>query len=816
MKRQHTLLLALAAPLAVCASSPDTISTFAGGGPNNIPATTANVAYPVATALDSAGNLYFVTSGGVNGIPADRVYKVNTSGTLTVVAGNGFAGHTGIGGPATQAELNNPAGAAIDSSGNIYIADVDDCVIRKVTQSTGDISTFAGTPHSCTYGGDGGPATSAQLYDPTGVAVDGLGNVYIADEVNQRIRKVSASTGTISTIAGDGSPGFSGDGGAATSAELFYPWSVAVDGSGNVYIADQQNFRIRKVTAGTDKISTIAGNGTSGFSGDGGAATSAEIRAVFGIAVDSKGNVFIADTGNCVVREVSTAGIINTVAGTHASCGFSGDGGPATSAVLAEPYGVAVNTVSGVDQIYIADYNNLRIRKAALGGNINTVAGNGALFYAPGVTATGASLDLPGSATSDSSGNIYITDTNNCIVRKVAASTGDISTIAGMPPLSNGIADCGYAGDGGLATSAQLNAPQKAVADSSGNVYIADLANCIIRRVSASTGDISTFAGTPQSCGYSGDGGAATSAQLYQPYGLALDRSGNLYIADMFNSVIREVIAVTGKITTIAGNYGKGAGYSGDGGPATSAQLSWPRDVAIDALGNLYIADFNNNRVRMVNPSGIITTYAGNGAAGYSGDRVKATETSLQFPWGVAIDAAGDVLIADYLNNRIRWIDRHHIIYTVAGDGAYGFSGDGGVARSAKLGEPQGVGVDPSGNIYIADTNNYRVRQVAAIANLNASTYSLSFPEQPVGSTSHPQQITLTGVGPLTIDSITTTGPFAETNDCPTNLPSGSNCNVDVTFTPSTAGTKTGTLVINTNGFLNPTITINLTGTGGG
>ena len=177
------------------------------------------------------------------------------------------------------------------------------------------------------------------------------------------------------------------------------------------------------------------------------------------------------------------------------------------------------------------------------------MAGNGSLFYAPGVNATGASLDGPGGATSDASGNIYIADTYNCIVRKVAAGTGDISTIAG-----NGNADCGYAGDGGLATSAQLNAPQKAVADSSGNVYIADLQNCIIRRVSASTGDISTFAGTPQSCGYSGDGGPATSAQLYYPSGLALDRSGNLHIADSVNNVIRAVMAASGKITTVAGN----------------------------------------------------------------------------------------------------------------------------------------------------------------------------------------------------------------------------------------------------------------------
>ncbi|MBV8732832.1 MAG: hypothetical protein JO336_23735, partial [Acidobacteriia bacterium] len=430
MRTKSRLLMAVMLPLALGASSPDTISTYAGGGPNNVPALQANIPFPVNTALDSAGNLYIVIAdASVAG--AQRVFKVNTSGTLTVFAGNGFTGYAGDGGPATQAELYDPEAVAVDSSGNAYIADTNNCIIRKVTASTGVISTFAGIPNGCGYSGDGGPATSAELNVPAGVALDSSGNLYIADLANNRIRKVTASSGIISTIAGNGTAGYAGDGGPAISAQLNGPSSVALDSSGNVYIADTGNYRIRKVTAGTGEISTIAGNGTAGYSGGTfGLAIYAEISNITGIAVDSAGNVFIADQKNAIVREVTTSGFIQNVAGVPLSAGFSGDGGPSTSAELDEPAGVAVSTVSGVDQVYIADYANYRIRKAAVGGNIDTVAGNGSVYYAAGVTATGASLSNPTGLTADGSGNTYIADNGNCVIRKVTASTGDISIIA--------------------------------------------------------------------------------------------------------------------------------------------------------------------------------------------------------------------------------------------------------------------------------------------------------------------------------------------------------------------------------------------------
>ncbi|MHC1685848.1 MAG: DUF4073 domain-containing protein [Clostridiaceae bacterium] len=355
----------------------------------------------------------------------------------------------------------------------------------------GHISTVAGSGTQG-YSGDGGAATSAQIATPTGVAVDSSGNIYIADRLNNRIRKVDTS-GNISTVAGSATGGYSGDGGAATSAQLYSPYGVAVDSSGNIYIADTLNNRIRKVDATSGNISTVAGGGAE--IGDGGPATSAQLYQPHGVAVDSSGNIYIADRLNYCIRKVDTSGNISTVAGIITEPGYSGDGGAATSAKLNNPIGVAV----------------------------------------------------------DSSGNIYIADTYNNRIRKVDTS-GNISTVAGEGTRS-------YSGDGGAATSAKLNRPNGVVVDSSGNIYIADTDNNRIRKVDTS-GSISTVAGTGTQ-GYSGDGGAATSAQLKWPFGIALDSIGNILFADNGNHRIREVAAVFS--VTYYGN-----GYTGGSAPTDS------------------------------------------------------------------------------------------------------------------------------------------------------------------------------------------------------------------------------------------------------
>jgi sugar lactone lactonase YvrE len=334
-------------------------------------------------------------------------------------------------------------------------------------------------------------------------------------------------------------------------------------------------------------------------------------------------------------------------------------------------------------------------------GTITTVAGGGFSGLGDGGPATSAQLFRPSGVALDAAGNLFIADTYNNRIRKVSAS-GVITTVAGT-------GTSGYSGDGGPATSAKLYNPWGVAVDGAGNLFIADTLNHCIREVSVS-GVITTVAGTG-TYGYDGDGGAATSAQLWFPQGVAVDAAGNLFIADTYNNRIREVSA-SGVITTVAGTGT--SGYSGDGGPATSAQLAHPSGVAVDGAGNLFIVDTDNHRIRKVSTLGVITTVAGNGSLGYSGDNGPATSANLYFPSGVAVDGAGNLFIADTYTNRIREVSVSGVITTVAGTGTEGYSGDGGAATSAQLWFPQGVAVDAAGNLFIADTYNNRIRKVDA------------------------------------------------------------------------------------------------------
>jgi hypothetical protein len=357
---------------------------------------------------------------------------VSWSQIITTIAGNGFFGISGDGGPAIVAELASPTGVACDASGNLYISDEGDC-IRKINTS-GIISTIAGMGGIGGYSGDGGPATAAELYLPYGVAVDSSGNIYIADGYYSRIRKVDTS-GIISTFAGSAATGYSGDGGPATDAELNNPWGLAVDASGNLLIADWSNYRIRKVNK-SGVISTFAGNGTGAFSGDGGQATAAELYLPYGVACDTFGNVYIADGGNNRVRIVKKSGIISTFAGNgfgapH-SGGYSGDGGPAIAAEFYNPMGVVVDNYGN---IYIADDLNQRIRIINTSGIISTFAGNGTSgFFGDGGPATSAEFYGPGGLALDASGNIYIPDFTNHRVRKVTSKSLGVIDLS---PTSN-------------------------------------------------------------------------------------------------------------------------------------------------------------------------------------------------------------------------------------------------------------------------------------------------------------------------------------------------------------------------------------------
>ena len=726
------------------------INTVAGNGSggysgDNGPATGAQLNGPYGVAVDSSGNLY------IPDITNNRIREVNTLGIITTVAGDGTQGFSGDNGPATSAELSNPCGVAVDAFGNLYISDQGNNRIREVNPS-GIITTVAGNGTQG-FSGDNGPATSAEMFDPIGLAVDAFGDLYIADYLNNRIRMVSPG-GIITTVAGDGTGGFSGDNGPATGAELYEPTGVAVDASGKLYIADWFNNRIRMVDL-SGIITTVAGNGGYGYSGDNGPATSAELYAPFGVALDASGNLYISAQYNYRIREVNTLGIISTVAGDGTSA-FSGDNGPATSAELVLSSGVAMDT-SG--NLYIADVANDRIRKVSevnpsLNGTITnfptTAVGTSAavqnVLIETTATETITSISAPVSqggfqefsvgaitgcaiGASSPSGTICIVPITftpaypgfRQIPLQVVTSAGNVSfglqgvatgpQVALTPGIISTVAGDGgngFYGDNGLATSAQLTTPVGVALDASGDLYIADVANYRIRMVSPS-GIITTVAGNGVS-GYSGDNGPATSAELADPYGLALDASGNLYIADHLENRIR-MVSPSGIITTVAGNGTYG--FSGDNGVATSAELGEPVGVAVDASGDIYIADFENNRIRKVSPSGIITTVAGDGTQGYSGDNGPATSAELVVPTGVALDASGNLYIAEPYDSRVRKVSPSGIITTVAGNGTQGYSGDNGPATSAEFQGPSSVALDASGNLYITDQFNNRIRVVS-------------------------------------------------------------------------------------------------------
>jgi len=692
------------------------IATVAGGAPPPTPAAAASttIGQPNRVMVDAAGNVYFSS--------LNCVFRMDAGGNLTLIAGNSRPGFSGDGGPATQAQLNAPQGLALDQTGNLYIADSKNNRIRIVSPA-GIINTFAGSgqvsPGGANTYNDGGLAINALLHLPAGVAVDKSGNVYIADTGDNLIREVTTD-GLINSIAGDSYPSYKGDAGLAVTAELHSPEDVAVDSSGNVYISDSANAVIREITASTGIINFIAGNVTApttgqitgspniGYSGDGAAANLAGLVTPFGLTVDSSGQVYFAENGDSRIRMINTKGIINTIAG-NGTAGFGGDGSMGTSAEVSFPTGVAVDSSGNV---YIADSLNRRIRKLASGGNISTVAGNGNYSYSgDSGQAISAQLNTPQAVATDSSGNLYIADTVNNVVRKVTAA-GVISTIAG-----NGTAGSG--GDGSAATSAQLHSPQGIAVDASGNVYVSDTQNARVRKIS--NGTINTVAGSG-TAGFGGDGGSATSAQLNIPAGLSVDGAGNLYIADFSNNRIRKVTP-GGAITTLAGNGL--AGYSGDGGAAANAQLTTPVGVATDSSGNVYIGDTGNNAVRVVNSSGIISTVAGNGLAGYSGDDGPAVSAMVGNPTGVAVDASGNLYISDG-SVRVRKVYSSGFINTIAGNGARGYTGDGGVALFATMNGPAGIALAPNGNLYIADSGNSAVRElllggfqikIAAVAN---------------------------------------------------------------------------------------------------
>jgi sugar lactone lactonase YvrE len=585
-----------------------------------------------------------------------------------------FAGGSiGDGGAATDAIID-PNGLATDADGNLYIADAANNRIRRVDMLTGNIETVAGTG-DYGFGGDNGPAAEALFASPTDVAIDLNGDLLIADRGNNRIRRVDLDTRIITTVAGTGISGYSGDGQSATAARISNPRSVSVGNDNSFYIADTNNHRVRRVRP-NGVISTYAGSGVSGFLGDGGEATSARLSLPWDVTMDAAGNLYIADFSNYRVRKVTAVGIISTFAGSGI-WGSCGNGGPATSACFRSIVSVEV-TSSGF--LIIADGSSHNVRSVPLGGGtISSIAGTGVTGYSgDGGPAVEAQLSGPRGLAEHPELGTFVADANNQRIRWI--DTGNtIWTYAGNGGVS-------YGGDGGPAAFAIMNSPLAIATDSQGNLYIADTFNNAIRKVDT-RGIITTVAGTGE-WGSSGDGGAATNAKMGSPSGVAVDSQGRIYIADTDNDRIRRVSA-SGTITTFA-------------------LVSRPAGIAVDGNDNLYVAEQLIHRVKKITPSGSISNFAGTGTRGFSGDGGSATAAALAIPKGIAA-FGGNIYIADSGNDRIRKVTANGVISTFAGGGS---GGDGGPATQASLRAPFSVATDNFGNVYLVDRGNLRMRVV--------------------------------------------------------------------------------------------------------
>jgi trimeric autotransporter adhesin len=817
--------LAVLLLFANVARGQNTISTVAGSAPpNNVAPTAAPIEGPVAIAQDAAGNLYVVNDNGV-------IYKA-TSGlgvpsSMSIFAGNNTAGLSPNGTLATATLLYEPIGAAVDAAGNFYFSDQNNCVVREIVAATGVMNTVAGTAHACNYSGDGGQATSAELSFPQEVALDGAGNLYIADIGNAIVRRVVLGTGIITTYAGmHGKAGYSGDTGAATSAQLNSPIAVAVDSTGNLFIADQGNNAIRRVDGTSKVITTVAGTGPNnpGYSGDGGPATAATMRQPDGVAVDAAGNIYISDTLNAVIREVfsptnpNTPNEITTIVG-NGTFGFNGDGAAGTSTELTNPAGLFVDPSTG--NLWIADFWSNRVRLYTASTKLVTTAvGSGAV--GDGGEATGASVSLyyPRNPALDANGNLYLVDAQNDRIREISAADQTISTVVGTGiPCAQPALPCG---DGGPAAAASLFQPRTVTIEPGGTLLVADDGDNRIREVNGSTGVITTIVGSGNLCTVSfascGDGGPALSASLNDARGAVLDAAGNLYFVDAQDNRVREV-DTTGTITTVAGNGPDGnapvgcipnGNLSGDGGPAVNATLDCPLGLDIDASGNLYVADTDNNVIRKIDTGTprIITTIAGTGAAGNSGDNGPATSALLNTPDRVSVNGAGNFFISDSGNNRIRRVDgTSKIITAFAGTGNFAFGGDGGQALLASFATPVGVVVTPEGNMYVGDVFNNRIRKVLLTPNTALSSTTAAFANQAINaSATLPVTLTNSGDAPLAISDIAiTAGAFSlgtSANPCPAapaTLAIGAQCVIEIGFMPTQFITYIGTVTITDN-----------------
>ena len=551
--------------------------------------------------------------------------------------------------------------------------------------------------------GDGGRATKC-LINPLCTVVDKAGNLYIADAENNRIRKVYKSTGLIETIAGIGVAGFSGDWGKATEAKLNSPSGLCLAKNGDIYIADTYNHRIRRINAKDGTIVTVAGNGIAGYSGDYSSAYLAELNTPISVKLDNYESLFIVDQMNNAIRKVLLYnGIISTAVG-QIDTSVIGDGGDAKNASLISPSGICFDKFNNM---YISDAGRNRIRKVdGKSGIISTFVGTGTQGYSgDGGLAINAEISIDAFTNiaglcADKNGDIYISDVYNSCIRKVDVKSNIISSISTCKVLHDS-----------SNTDSCLMFPIDVFVDDSNNIFIIENNKNVVVRINEFTGLVSTLVYN-DIYNYLGDGQLATSSKLNGPKGICLDSDENIYFSDALNNRIRKIDKSSGIIQTIAGSGIMG--YSGDNDSALYANLNHPRGICIDKNGDLLICDGGNSRIRKINlHNNIITTIIGSGIAGNSGDSGLAINAQINTPRGICIDSHNNIYFSDLQNNTIRKVNYSTgIITNFAGTSIAGFGSDSILATESRLNQPYGICADKYDNIYVADVLNYKIRKI--------------------------------------------------------------------------------------------------------
>jgi sugar lactone lactonase YvrE len=662
-------------------------TTFAGSAAQGNVDGVTNVSEfnnPGGITMDTFGNMYVADTAD------NTIRKITANGTVST-----FAGSPGVSGSAdgdgTNALFSAPQGIAVDSSGNVYVADTGNDAIRKITPA-GVVSTLAGWAGN--VGSANGLGTNAAFDAPEGLAVDASGVIFVADTWNDTIRAVSPS-GSVSTYVGQA--GIFGSTNAVGTNALFYePGGVAVDSSDDIFVADTGNNVIREIVPG-GTVTTLAGSvGT--FGSANGAGTNALFNAPQGIAIDSSGNLYVADYLNNAIRKVTSAGVVTTIAGSPGN--FGSVNGAGTNALFWGPEGIVVCPTND-NLVFVADTGNSAIRLILPSGIkvlTSTYAGNASAGSADS-TGGAARFYWPMDVASDGQGNFYVADAQNNTIRKIAAN-GTVTTFAGFPGVAGSANATG--------TNASFNHPQAVAVDASENVYVADTGNSVVREITPA-GTVSTLAGLPGNIGSSdGDG---TAAQFDAPQGIAVNSSGDVFVADTMNHTIRE-IAPGGMVTTFAGTAGN---FGSADGTNSVAQFDRPAALAIDPSGNLFVADMFNHAIREVTPGGVVSTIAGLARVFGDSDGTNATATFFE-PQGIAVGNGDTVYVADAGNDSVRQLTpsgTNWIVTTIAGWPGVSGSADGS-GIGARFCYPAGMAVS-GGSLFVADAANNTIRSGSMI-----------------------------------------------------------------------------------------------------